>query len=847
MSDEILTRLPNGLTVYIVKDTRFPLVLTRLYVHTGSANERAEQAGISHLLEHMVFKGTKLRPKGKVAQDVEAKGGYLNAATSFDRTYYLTDMPKEHWRMGIDVVYDMAFEATLDPNELKSEKDVVVSELKGNKDDPEHRLFEEVQTATLENTVYGRPIIGYEPVVRAISSADLKAYRDYWYQPQNMDLLIAGDLDTQEVFAYVQELFSKLKNTHTLPIVKPLDLQHTTNSKRIDVQYGPWKKAYFGLAFPAPSLTDLRSVDLDVLCYLLAGDATSKFYRTYKYERQLVDDISCGNMSLARGGLLYLTAELSVDKLAPFWEGLSQDLAKLKIADFNQASISRAALNLEDDFVKMEETLNGLVRKKSTIQFMLGGETNAKNLLERIRTIQPSQLAQAITHWLDPGKMRLRVLAPVGSQVPDLEKILQQNWPAAAKAQEKDPGFMQGSREEISLEHGCKVILLPDTNVPYFSLNMNATGGNALLTKGQQGLSHLTAALLTTGAGEYDAQGLNRYLAERAASLAFSANRQTFSMSLAGPSKYTADLLQLAKVVLQQPRFAPQELQREQQNMLAALQSRQDQPLAELFSKVKTLVYKDHVYGFDDLGTPDLIKGFTIKDVQAYWQKQQAEPWVLAICGSFKKEQVLEFAHELTKHTFAPKVSVATPVLAAPDEFILKAPGRTQTHLVKLFPTVPYDHEDMPALLLLSHVLSGQSGLLFSSMRDEEGLGYTVHAFTRGLQKAGWFVFYIGTEPSKLKDAEAGFARIINEVKSKPLDPSLLKTAYNRLLGGYLRKNQSLANRSVEAAQDSILGYPPKFYLQLCERCANITPLQLQAVAQKYLQVSKGYTAILEP
>ena len=102
--DRMLTRLPNGLTVYIVKDARFPLVATRLYVRTGSANEKPEQAGISHMLEHMVFKGTEHRPKGQVARDVEALGGYLNAATSFDYTMYLTDMTREHWKTGLDVL-----------------------------------------------------------------------------------------------------------------------------------------------------------------------------------------------------------------------------------------------------------------------------------------------------------------------------------------------------------------------------------------------------------------------------------------------------------------------------------------------------------------------------------------------------------------------------------------------------------------------------------------------------------------------------------------------------------------------------------------------------------------------
>lgn len=128
--------MPNGLSVLILKDTRFPLVSTRLYVHAGSSYETPDQAGISHVLEHMVFKGTDSRPKSAISQEVESAGGYLNAATSYDYTVYITDMPDRHWKLGMDVVRDMAFHPTLDPQELESEKNVIVAELQRGEDDP---------------------------------------------------------------------------------------------------------------------------------------------------------------------------------------------------------------------------------------------------------------------------------------------------------------------------------------------------------------------------------------------------------------------------------------------------------------------------------------------------------------------------------------------------------------------------------------------------------------------------------------------------------------------------------------------------------------------------------------
>ena len=132
---------------------------------------------------------------------MESLGGYLNAATSFDKTWFITDMPAKHWKTGMDVVKDMAFHPSLDPAELEAEKDVIVSELKGGDDTPTRRLFEDLQVAGLAHTVYGRPIIGFEKTIRAVTADDLRAYIRTWYQPQNMMLLVAGDIDPKAVLA----------------------------------------------------------------------------------------------------------------------------------------------------------------------------------------------------------------------------------------------------------------------------------------------------------------------------------------------------------------------------------------------------------------------------------------------------------------------------------------------------------------------------------------------------------------------------------------------------------------------------------------------------------------------
>lgn len=848
-NDTMLVRLKNGLTVYIIRDSRFPLVCTRLFVGTGSANETAEQAGISHVLEHMVFKGTEKRPKGQVARDVESLGGYLNAATSFDKTWYITDMPAKHWKTGMDVVKDMAFHPSLDPAELEAEKDVIVSELKGGDDTPTRRLFEDLQVAGLAHTVYGRPIIGFEKTIRAVTVDDLRAYIRTWYQPQNMMLLVAGDIDPKAVLAHAEELFGDLKNDTILPEPAPVQLEGAAGGPRVEVTRGPWNKVYLGIALPAPALGDQRSIDLDVLAYALGGDGTSQFYRKYRYEKQLVDSISVGNMSLNRAGLFYMVAQLDADKVEPFWQEFTRDLAALDAGKITPDVIERARFNYEDGMDRASETLDGLTSWKATVQFELGGPQGEANVRHALAAVDSARLRQAQDLWLRPDQVRVRVLAPEKAQLPDLDAILQHNWPAPAVERQKASAVAEkvGKREIVDLGQGRTVILQPDRTIPYVSLEILRPGGNALLKPADQGLAQLTAATLTDGCGTRDLDAMERFVAERAASLSASAGVQSFTVSLTGPARFNADYFALLGDLLHKPTFAEKDVRRQADTLKAALVRRQDNPMSFMGSKINGFLFPGgQPYGFDGLGTAENQDRFGPGDVQSFWKQQNAQPWILSVAGDFDREKVLAFARSLPVPT-APAVDVPQPTWGTDKRLPLFLPGRQQAHLLLAFHAVPLDHPDAPALMLLESVLSGQSGLLFNKLRDEQGLGYTVTAFYRSLPEAGFMAFYIGTTPRNLDVARQGFSGIIKDIKTDLLPADLLAKGLNRMEGSYYRGRQSLGARADEAASERLLGQPQDFQKRLLEKAAKVTPEQLREVARKYLLVDKMYEVTLLP
>lgn len=883
-----ITRLKNGLTVYILPDSRFPLVSTRLYVHAGSAYEQPQEAGISHVLEHMVFKGTAKRPKGIVARHVEEAGGYLNAATSFDYTVYLTDLPAAHWKLGMDVVKDMAFEPTLDPAELESEKQVILAELQRGEDSPSQRVFKALQASALKGTPYARPIIGYPETIQALTVDAIRAYISKYYQPQSMLLVVVGNIDPAAVLAEAENLFGALPNTADIVPPQPINAELLGGAPVITVQPGPWNKVYLGAAFPVPGDGDVRSIPLDVLSYLLGGDATSYLHQKYQYEKQLVDSIDVGNYTFERVGMLYITAQLDADKLEQFWTEFCADMASLKADRFSQQELARARLNLEDGMQRTKETLAGLASWRGRLQFFLGGAQGEENILTELRNVDSSQLQNALNIWVKAERLSVAVLPPkaetpkaelskdkaspkaasnktakaapqtaTAASAPasdagvalaaSLSASLDKAWPASPLPASSATTAATAAVETIDLGHGRSLILIPDTTLPYTAVEFMMPGGDALLPPSQQGLAALTARVLTSGTTAMTAPELERYLSDRATSMSAVAGRQVFGLSLRQPTRFNGDGFKLMTETLLSPAFAEAEVAREKTNQIAGIRSRDDNPLGLAFDNLPPFLFPNgHTYGYRTAGTIPMVEKYTAANIRKYWEQQIQQPWVMAVAGDFDRESVLAFARTLP----VPKqkgVQLDAPIWGTNKELKLTLPERNQAHMLLVFKTVPLSNGDAPALQLLQNILAGQSGLLFKELRDNQGLGYTVTAFNRLMAQAGYMAFYIGTEPDKIPQATAGFKQIINQLHTSLLPTADLQSGNNQLEGDYYRASQSLGSRASEAAGLTVMGRPLSFTKDQMAKAKALTPADLQKVAQKYLNFDQAYVVTVQP
>ena len=857
VNDTVLTRLPNGLTVLVKKDTRFPLVSMRLYVHAGSAYETPELAGISHVLEHMVFKGTENYSQEELSATIEAAGGYMNAATSFDYTVYLTDMTKDTWERGMTILKEMAFHALLDETALASEKDVIVAELKRSEDTPGQRLFRMMIADLFHGSAYQHPIIGYEETIRSFTPQMLRDYISRFYHPSNMLLLVAGNVDSDEAMKKAEEVFGGLKNGEILPPeLQPAKVSRQTPT--VNIETGPWQKVHLALAFPAPALDELQSSQLTLFAHLYGGDVTSHLYRKFKYELRLVDSISMNNYDFAKAGMLFVHVTLDANKLVPFWKEFSKDMATIHNHKFTREQFARARLNIEDSLFRSKETLSGLASKVGYFQFLQGGAQAEKNFLLAIHSTEQAALAALAASIFQPEKAAIVGLLPENAPIADfalpkeassvtqwlLDEFVRTTGAKVGKVAEIATE-KAGEREAFDIGIGRKLILLPDKTLPYVSATLIFSGGDSLLSEKEQGLGALTASVITKGAQGMETKAMQDFLSDRASNLTAASGRQYFSLNVDGPRRFTGDLFKLLRDTVSHPNIWNAELARAQETQVSSIVQAEDSPTGLAFRRLFPFLFPGHSYGFLGLGEKEQVRAFNQTDIRRFWKKQLTQPWVLAVSGDFDREEIIAEARRLPQT--ATQIPVDPVSWGTDKELVLNLAGRNQAHLFLVFPTAPHGSEDEAGLEVMANALGGQSGILFHDLRSKQGLGYTVSVFPWKGRHAGLMIFYIGTEMDKLTQAEEGFRKAIADIRQAPLPKEDVERAVNQMEGDYYRHRQTLHSRSSEAASLGVLGLSLDAGKELVERARTHTPEDIMALAQKYLMDDKAYIVKVLP
>src|SRR3954470_1582420 len=402
--------LPNGLTLLVEENHAAPVVAIQVWVRVGSADERADEAGLAHLHEHMLFKGTARRGPGEIARTVEACGGEINAWTSFDQTVYHVVLASRFFAEGMDVLADAVTSAAFDPEELQREIEVVCEEIKRSQDSPTRKLSRELFASAFTRHPYGKPVIGTEESVRSFTREGILRFYRRWYKPQNAVLVVVGDVREEQALELAQRHFVWPEGPFEPSPRRPAEARREQPAARLKRE--ALKEGYLSIAWPSPPMVHDDVAALDAMSIVLGHGEASRLHRALKRDRLLCTEVQASCYTPVDPGLTIVGLTLQP---ATAREAVREALAqtyRLRSEEVTPEELSLACRLLESDAVYQRETVQGQARKLGFYQSSAGGVEFEQRYLEQVARLTPAQLREAAERWIDPAAAVLAALLP---------------------------------------------------------------------------------------------------------------------------------------------------------------------------------------------------------------------------------------------------------------------------------------------------------------------------------------------------------------------------------------------------------------------------------------------------
>lgn len=413
--------LTNGLTVIHQHTPTTPVAAVDVWVKAGAVLEPDEWSGMAHFLEHMIFKGTEKLPPGVFDREVEYRGGITNAATSYDYAHYFITTATQYLGDTLPYLAEILLNAAIPDEEFDRERDVVLEEMRQSYDNPDCVAFQILTESVYQRHAYGRPILGTEETLRLQSPELMRTFHRTHYQPENMTVVVVGDLAQAEALHLVEQTFQPFPDCPSCTAYQPEAEPPITEIRRQELCLPRLEQARLMMAWLGPGMdSPLQSLEaqlqdaygLDLLSVLLAEGRTSRLVWELREERNLVQGISSGFSLQRDSGLFTITAWLAADDLERVEAILCDRLSELATTPISTAELDRCKRLLCNDYAFSTETpgqLAGLYGYYS----LIARPDVISTYPERIQAIQPPDLQRLASQYLSPYHYAATIVKPL--------------------------------------------------------------------------------------------------------------------------------------------------------------------------------------------------------------------------------------------------------------------------------------------------------------------------------------------------------------------------------------------------------------------------------------------------
>lgn len=825
--------LPNGLTVLLKPDRSSPVSSVQVWVKTGSIHEGAHLgAGLSHYLEHMLFKGTERRAGREISATVQAHGGYINAYTTFDRTVYYIDVPGNHTAVAIDLLADTVLHSTLPADEVAKEKDVILREIDMCLDDPDQRLSQALFETAFRAHPYRQPIIGHREVFAAATRDDLLGYYRARYVPNNLVLVIVGDFDVAATRAAIAEHFGRAPRARLAPVLVPdesAQLARREMHLHEDVQV-----SRAGLGWQIPGLAHPDTPALDMLAMVLGHGDSSLLWQAIRERSRLVHTIDAMSWSPGTGGLFYISYLSDPDKRVPAEQAILRELDRIAAKGVSAAALAKAVRQAVTSEVNMRKTMSGQASRLGAGEVVVGDINYTRQYFERLFALTPAKLRQVMRTYLVPEKLTVVSSNPTGAATTS-------GGTGSREAASLD-------FEELRLPNGARLLLQPNRNLPNLHFRLAFAGGPMFEPAGRRGATALLATLLAKDTARRSAEEVARAIEAVGGSFhEFSGNNSYGLTAEVLPGDAALALELIADAVLR-PAFKPARLEIERESSLAALKESLDDVVTVGRKRMREKFFGAHPFAVESGGDEAGLKAIGVADLKALHARLAvAGNVVFAVAGDFDARKLAPtlkaFLARLPKGN-APKVQAALTV--TPGDFTETQP-RQQAIVFQAFPGPGLLAADYAVSEVADELFSGMSSNLFERVREQKSLAYFVRSSRIvGLQTA-MFYFYAGTSPERHGEVIDELNLEIERVRSGGVTAEELHRCQVRLKAAKRMGLQTNGARAMSAALNGIYGLPVNDWRDYDARVDAVTLADLQAFARRYFERGQRVQMVVKP
>lgn len=401
-------QLENGLTVIIKEEHANPVVSVQVWVKVGSVHENEKTAGLSHFLEHLIFKGSKDYPGQEISRKVETQGGVINAATSKEFTEFYIDIQKSAYEDAIKILADAMANAVFPPEEIENERPVVIEEIRRHSDNPGAVLHDLFSEAVFLQTPYRYSIIGSSDVIQNITRDEIMNYYHAFYTPENMVLSIAGDLNPDEALDIVKNTFGK---QNKMPTVNEPSLTEAQHQPKIIKSNKNLEQAYWMAGFIGPDIVSDEQFAADITSTILGGGRSSRLYRKLREELQLVYSIGASFWSQRGSGLMVFTAMFDPNKEQKVVETIGKELDRLITEGPSEAELKRVKEMTKSQWYFGKETSHEQATLFGYWQ-MQGNPGMAEKYIDGIEKVGKEDIINFLKKYFQPQGLSQAIIVP---------------------------------------------------------------------------------------------------------------------------------------------------------------------------------------------------------------------------------------------------------------------------------------------------------------------------------------------------------------------------------------------------------------------------------------------------